>query len=137
LVARPAWHDATAPTSHPVLLIACYGVCVSTQIEEPSDDQVATAVETLKLLADPTRLRILWALLHGEHSVGHLADHVGAPAPAVSQHLAKLRLARLVQTRRDGNHIFYLADDDHVGRLLAEALFHAGSGGKQKEGRSA
>jgi DNA-binding transcriptional ArsR family regulator len=110
---------------------------VSTQIEEPSDDQVATAVETLKLLADPTRLRILWALLHGEHSVGHLADHVGAPAPAVSQHLAKLRLARLVQTRRDGNHIFYLADDDHVGRLLAEALFHAGSGGKQKEGRSA
>jgi DNA-binding transcriptional ArsR family regulator len=137
LVARPAWHDATAPTSHPVLLIACYGVCVSTQIEEPSDDQVATAVETLKLLADPTRLRILWALLHGEHSVGHLADHVGAPAPAVSQHLAKLRLARLVQTRRDGNHIFYLADDDHVGRLVAEALFHAGSGGKQKEGRSA
>ncbi len=110
---------------------------MSTQIDEPSGDQVTAAVETLKLLADPTRLRILWALLHGEHSVGHLADHVGAPAAAVSQHLAKLRLARLVQTRRDGNHIFYLADDDHVGRLVAEALFHAGGGGQRKQGRSA
>ncbi len=110
---------------------------MSTQIEEPSDDQVATAVETLKLLADPTRLRILWALLHGEHSVGHLADHVGAPAPAVSQHLAKLRLARLVQTRRDGNHIFYLADDDHVRRLVQEALFDASGVVRHGEGRTA
>jgi len=95
---------------------------VSAQIDDPSDAQVATAVDTLKLLADPTRLRILWALLHGEHSVGPLAEHVGAPAPSVSQHLAKLRLARLVQTRRDGNRIFYLADDDHVRRLVEEAL---------------
>ncbi|MDQ3641703.1 MAG: metalloregulator ArsR/SmtB family transcription factor [Actinomycetota bacterium] len=98
---------------------------MSTQITEPTDSQVATAVDTLKLLADPTRLRILWALLHGEHSVGPLADHVGAPAPAVSQHLAKLRLAHLVQARRDGNRIYYLADDDHVRRLVEEALFHA------------
>lgn len=112
-------------------------MCVSTQIEEPSDAQVAAGVDTLKLLADPTRLRILWALLHGEHSVGHLADHVGAPPAAVSQHLAKLRLARLVRTRRDGNHIFYLADDDHVRRLVEEALFHAGGAVQRRKGRSA
>lgn len=80
---------------------------------------------TLKLLADTTRLRIVWALLHGEHSVGALAAHVGAPAAGVSQHLAKLRLARLVKTRRDGNRVFYLADSDHVRRLVEEALFHA------------
>lgn len=83
------------------------------------------AVETLKLLADPTRLRIVWALLHGEHSVGRLADHVGSPPAAVSQHLAKLRLARLVRTRRDGNRVYYLCDDDHLRRLVGEALFHA------------
>jgi DNA-binding transcriptional ArsR family regulator len=110
---------------------------VSTQIAEPSGERVAAAVETLKLLADPTRLRILWALLHGEHSVGPLAEHVGAPAPAVSQHLAKLRLARLVKTRRDGNRIFYLADDDHVRRLVGEALFHAGHVVEGREGRTA
>lgn len=93
--------------------------------ELPSEDQVLTAVETLKLLADGTRLRILWALLHGEHSVGPLAEHVGSPAAGVSQHLSKLRLARLVTTRREGNRVYYLADDDHVRRLVEEALFHA------------
>ncbi len=110
-------------------------MCVGTQIAEPTDVQVERAVDTLKLLADPTRLRILWALLHGEHAVGELAEHVGTPAPAVSQHLAKLRLAHLVQTRRDGNRIYYLADDDHVRKLAEVALFHAGAPGQ--DGRTA
>ena len=61
----------------------------------------------LKLLADPTRLAIIWALLHGEHSVAALAEHVGVRPTAVSQHLAKLRLVGAVRTRRDGNRIFY------------------------------
>lgn len=80
---------------------------------------------TLKLLADVTRLRILWALLHGEHSVGELASHIGAQPAAVSQHLAKLRLGRLVRVRREGNRKFYAADDVHVRQLAEEALFHA------------
>lgn len=79
----------------------------------------------LKLLADPTRLRVLWALLHGEHSVGPLAAHVGVPAAGLSQHLAKLRLAGVVTARRDGNRIYYSSDSDHVRRLVEEALFHA------------
>jgi DNA-binding transcriptional ArsR family regulator len=83
------------------------------------------AVETLKLLADTTRLRIVWALLHGEHSVNELADHVEANKAAVSQHLAKLRMSRLVTTRRDGNRIYYRAADSHIARLVEEAIFHA------------
>lgn len=79
----------------------------------------------LKLLADRTRLLMVWALLHGEHSVSELAEHVDAAVPAVSQHLAKLRLARLVRSRRDGTHIYYVAADDHALRLVTEALFHA------------
>ena len=79
----------------------------------------------LKLLADPTRLRIVWALLHGEHSVNELADHVGCRPTAVSQHLSKLRLARLVRTRRDGNRIYYSAENDHIEGLAREALLHA------------
>lgn len=93
--------------------------------EDPTEDQVVFAVDMLKMLADPTRLRIIWALLHGEHSVNDLADHVGGQPAAVSQHLAKLRLARLVKTRRDGTRIFYEANDAHVRRLIEEALFHA------------
>jgi DNA-binding transcriptional ArsR family regulator len=98
---------------------------VNAQIhQDPDGDQFGLAVETFKLLADNTRLRILWALLHGEHSVGDLADHVGAQAPAVSQHLAKLRMSRLVRVRKDGNRVFYAADNAHVRRLVEEALFH-------------
>lgn len=94
-------------------------------VGRPTGDQVSLAASTLKLLADPTRLRIVWALLHGEHSVNELADHVGAQPAAVSQHLAKLRLTRLVKTRRQGNHVFYQAENEHVRRLVEEALFHA------------
>jgi DNA-binding transcriptional ArsR family regulator len=94
-------------------------------VDEPTGAQLEAATVTLKLLADRTRLHIVWALLHGEHSVGELADHVGVAAPAVSQHLAKLRLSHLVTTRREGNRIFYSAVDEHVLRLVTEALFHA------------
>ena len=99
---------------------------MTTQIDAlPSDVQFETAATTLKMLADPTRLRILWALLHGEHSVNELAAHVGSPASTVSQHLAKLRLAKLVRTRRHGTQVFYVVENDHLERLTTEALFHA------------
>lgn len=95
------------------------------EVENPVDGQVDRAVVMLSMLADPTRLRIMWTLLHGEHSVNELADHLGARPAAVSQHLAKLRLSRLVSTRRQGTRIFYLADNHHVRRLVEQALFHA------------
>ena len=98
---------------------------MSTKVARPDDAEFEAAAQVLKLLADPTRLRILWALLHGEHSVNDLADHVGARPTAVSQHLAKLRLARLVRTRRDGNRIFYAAENEHIEGLARDALLHA------------
>lgn len=55
-----------------------------------------------------------------------MAGHVGATPANVSQHLAKLRLARLVRTRRVGNRIYYRAGDTHVRHLVEEALFHTG-----------
>ena len=76
------------------------------------------------MLADETRLRIVWALLHGEHSVGDLAEHVGANPAAVSQHLAKLRLTGLVRTRREGVRIFYAAHNNHILQLVEHAIFH-------------
>jgi DNA-binding transcriptional ArsR family regulator len=98
---------------------------VTTQSDAaPTDAQFELAVETFKLLADNTRLRIVWALHHGEHSVAQLAAHVGARPPAVSQHLAKLRMARLVKVRRDGNRLFYAADNAHVRALIEQAVSH-------------
>jgi DNA-binding transcriptional ArsR family regulator len=93
--------------------------------EMPTADQVGVAAQTFRLLADGTRVRILWALLHGEQSVGHLASLVGAQPAAVSQHLAKLRLAGLVRQRRDGNRVIYCADNEHVSAMLHDGLRHA------------
>lgn len=87
--------------------------------------QVILAADTLKLVSEPTRFKLLWALLHGEHSVNELADHVKAQPAAISQHLAKLRSAQLVKVRRDGNRMYYLTDNRHVLRLIEEALSHA------------
>jgi DNA-binding transcriptional ArsR family regulator len=91
----------------------------------PESAEFDAAVAVFKLLADPTRLRIIWALLQGEHSVNELADHVGARPPAVSQHLSKLRLAHLVRFRRDGNRLYYALENDHIQALATEALQHA------------
>jgi DNA-binding transcriptional ArsR family regulator len=90
--------------------------------EPAAVDEVATR---LRLLADPTRLRILCALAQGESNPSCLAELSGVGVPAVSQHLAKLRLAGVCRPRRDGQRVWYeLVDDsvrDLVNRLLAPA----------------
>lgn len=95
------------------------------------DDQIDLAVEVFRMLADATRIRLLWHLLDGERSVGDLALDIGKAAPAVSQHLAKLRMARLVRTRRDGTTVYYRVENDHIARLIRDAIDnaeHAGGG---------
>ena len=93
--------------------------------ESPAREDFRSAVGMLKLLGDETRLRVIWALLDDEHSVNELAEIVGAQPAAVSQHLAKLRLARLVRSRREGTRIFYVVDDAHVRSLVEEVVTHA------------
>ncbi|MDT5012409.1 MAG: hypothetical protein QOH57_4026 [Mycobacterium sp.] len=95
------------------------------------DDQTAFIVEVFRMLADATRIQILWALSDGELSVNELAEHVAKPASSVSQHLAKLRMARLVRTRRAGTQVIYRLENDHVRQLVTDAVFnaeHAGPG---------
>jgi DNA-binding transcriptional ArsR family regulator len=96
-----------------------------------AEDHVGLIVEVFRMLADPTRIRVLWALTEGESSVNDLAEKVDKPAPSVSQHLAKLRMARLVGTRRAGTTIFYRLENEHVRQLVIDAVFnaeHAGPG---------
>ena len=95
------------------------------------DDQVRLVVEIFRMLADPTRVQVLWALTARELSVNELAAHIGKPASSVSQHLAKLRMVRLVRTRRSGTTIFYSLENEHVARLVSDAVYnaeHAGPG---------
>lgn len=93
--------------------------------KKPSQSEIDIATRMLKLVSDPTRLKLLWALLHGEHSVSGLAEHINAQQAAVSQHLAKLRNEHLVKVRRDGNKMFYSTDNQHVHNVIKQALSHA------------
>lgn len=77
------------------------------------------------MLADGTRVRLLWTLLDGELPVNELAAAVGKPSTGVSQHLAKLRLARLVATRRQGTQVFYRLENAHVRQVVEDAVLQA------------
>lgn len=91
--------------------------------EQPTGTQLEAAVVVLRMLADPTRLRLLWLLSNGEYDVTELTAAVGGARPAVSQHLAKLRLAGLVTSSRNGRHVVYSARGGHVRRFATEVLF--------------
>ena len=89
-------------------------------------EYVELAVEIFAMLADATRVRIILALRDaGELSVNHLADIVDKSPAAVSQHLAKLRLARIVATRQDGQRVFYRLENEHAPQLVSDAIFQA------------
>lgn len=88
----------------------------------PGEAHFARAAEVLALLADGTRLRLLHALADGEADVTTLARRCSAARPAVSQHLAKLRLAELVTTRKEGRRVIYRLRDGHLRRVVDEAL---------------
>lgn len=86
---------------------------------------VELAAEVFSLLADATRIRIVLALRGGEMSVSALADTVGKAPATVSQHLAKLRWAKIVRPRQDGTRVFYSLVDEHARQLVADAVFQA------------
>ncbi|MFC5995567.1 ArsR/SmtB family transcription factor [Pseudonocardia hispaniensis] len=88
----------------------------------PDRSLTEAAAESFRMLADPTRLRILWLLCGAEYDVGTLAERTDAARPAVSQHLAKLRMTGLVRSRREGRRVYYRARGGHVRRLLGEAI---------------
>ncbi len=83
-----------------------------------------SVAEVFKLLGDPTRVRLLDALSHGERCVCDLAALVSLSESAVSHQLRLLRTARLVRVRRTGRLAFYSLDDHHVIGLLQDTRKH-------------
>ncbi len=77
------------------------------------------AAQLLSLLGNAHRLRILCALHTGEHSVSALVAVVDLSQSALSQHLAKLRQAGIVRTRREAQTIYYSIHDPRAEQLLA------------------
>lgn len=96
----------------------------STQPPVWGDDVVTLAVEVLRVLSDPTRLQLAGLLLDEERSVSELAASLDKPVPAVSQHLAKMRMARLVMTRKQGTSVLYRVENGHVRQLVVDTIGH-------------
>jgi DNA-binding transcriptional ArsR family regulator len=90
-----------------------------------SDTAITRLTEIFRVLGDPTRVRILDALVDRERSVGDLANGLGVTQSAVSHQLRLLRGARIVRPRRAGRSVFYTLDDQHVVALYQEGLRHA------------
>ena len=92
---------------------------------------IATATrmaDLFKALADPTRVRIVSALAQSEVCVGDLAAGLEMGMSAVSHQLRLLRQMRLVRARRQGKHVFYALDDEHVADLFRRGLEHVSHG---------
>src|SRR5690606_38110119 len=88
----------------------------------PSPEAVEAATERLKLLADPTRFRVLSALAHEELCVCDLAAVAGVNESTMSHQLRLLRAHGLVAFRKEGRMAYYRLVDDAVGPLITKAL---------------
>lgn len=90
-----------------------------------SGDDARLLAERFQLLADPSRLLMIYALLEaGEVRVGDLARVVKTSESATSHQLRQMRLAGLVRARKQGREVFYRVADTHVRLLLDVAVEH-------------
>ncbi len=89
-----------------------------------SVEAVAALAETFKILGDPTRVKIAFALAHEELCVCDLANLLGVSQSAVSHSLRTLRQMKLVRFRKEGKIAYYTLDDEHIANLLDEGFRH-------------
>lgn len=90
-----------------------------------NERDVQRAAELFRSLGDEERLRLVLLLANGEKTVGDIAESLGDAVPTVSQRLKVLRYAGIVRSRRDGRHMYYALDDDHIDQLIRNAIEHA------------
>jgi DNA-binding transcriptional ArsR family regulator len=93
------------------------------------DDTYREVAQIFGALADPTRAKIVHALLSQELCTCDLAIVAGVSDSGISQHLRILRSLRMVKSRRAGKFVYYRLDDTHVARLLQLGLAHQGHAG--------
>ncbi|RUL89745.1 ArsR/SmtB family transcription factor [Tautonia sociabilis] len=92
-----------------------------------SDHSVRELAQVFKLMSDETRLRILLYLArNGELHVTDLCHRLDQSQPAVSHHLALLRVSGLIESRREGKHNYYSVRADQFGELLTQLFSNAG-----------
>ena len=92
------------------------------RIEMTGQTQLVQVAEFFKAFADPTRLRIINALLIAEMCVCDIAALLNMTQPAISYHLKTLRQTQLIKYRRDGKIVYYSLNDEHIELLFRQGL---------------
>lgn len=95
-----------------------------------TDVAVSDLAELFKIFGDPTRIRILYAMLETELCVNDIAACLQMSQSSVSHQLRILKSSKLVKSRREGKLIFYSLDDDHVRSILSMGMEHIMEGEK-------
>lgn len=90
-------------------------------ITSPTANRLA---EVFKALSDPNRLRLISLLIDNEVCVHTLEATLGMSQSAISHQLRHLRQLNLVRFRKEGRHVYYALDDDHVRGLFKQGLLH-------------
>lgn len=80
--------------------------------------------EFFKALSDPTRIRLIGALLRQELCVHDLSELLGMGQSAVSHQLRYLRNLRMVKRRKEGKTVYYSLDDSHIHQIFEQTLQH-------------
>ena len=80
--------------------------------------------EIFKSLGDPTRLKIIFALINGELSVNNISLDIEMGQSATSDQLRKLKDLKLIKSRKEGRQVLYSLDDEHVLELLTQGIDH-------------
>jgi ArsR family transcriptional regulator, zinc-responsive transcriptional repressor len=90
----------------------------TSELRMTSMNRLSEAAECLRTIAHPHRLRILQILSQGEHPVGELAEACELPSAMMSEHLRLMQRSRLLDSRRDGRHVYYFIVEPHVTAIL-------------------
>lgn len=94
--------------------------------EDMTDDNTLfNMAEAFKVLSDPTRLKIINALMLSEMCVCDISALLNMSQPAISHHLKSLRQTRLIKYRRDGKIAYYSLDDEHIKIMFDQCVIHA------------
>lgn len=92
--------------------------------EMPNEELLFDVADLFKAFSDTTRIKILFALMSRDLSVGDIAETIGCTQSAVSHQLRTLKQARLVRATRDGKSVIYGLSDNHVYTILAQGITH-------------
>lgn len=90
--------------------------------------------DMFKMMADPTRLRIIFVCLDAPQAVGAIADCLGLSQSLVSHHLRLLRATRILRGDRSGKQIFYGLADEHIRTVITDMIDHVSEPSPDHEG---